>query len=101
MQMLKDRGEPIPNEDLFQVAKQIKEKYSYVCSDDLVKEFEKFDHNPEKKFKKFDALNSITGKVDYFKLKYFNLFFVFNFVRNIQLMLDMNNLWVLKCILNL
>ena len=45
--MLKDRGEPIPTEDLNKVAKLIKEKYAYCCKD-LIKELEKFDQKGEK-----------------------------------------------------
>ena len=40
--MLKDRGEPIPTEDLNRVAREIKEKYAYCCKD-LIKELEKCD----------------------------------------------------------
>ena len=40
--MLKDRGEPIPIEDLNRVAREIKEKYAY-CAKDLIKEFAKYD----------------------------------------------------------
>ena len=42
MKMLKERGEPIPTEDLIRVSKEIKEKYAYCCKD-IVKEFDKFD----------------------------------------------------------
>ena len=42
MQFLKDRGEPIPQEDLIDVAREIKEKHGY-CARNLVKELDKFD----------------------------------------------------------
>ena len=42
MKFLKDRGEPIPTEDLIRVAKEIKEKYAY-CSNNLIKELKKYD----------------------------------------------------------
>ena len=42
MNMLKDRKETLPSEDALEVARTIKEKYGYVCSD-LVKEYKKFD----------------------------------------------------------
>ena len=42
MKFLKDRGEPIPPEDIIRVAREIKEKYSYCCKD-LIKEFAKWD----------------------------------------------------------
>ena len=71
MQMLRDRNEPIPPEDIVQVAKKIKEKYSYVCKGDLVKEFESFDERQEadgtvklsKKFKTYKGVNSVTKEV--------------------------------------
>ena len=42
IKFLKDRGEPIPSEDIIRVAKEIKEKYSY-CANNLLKELEKYD----------------------------------------------------------
>jgi actin-related protein 3 len=43
-QMLKDRGEKFPIQDLSRVAKDIKEKYGYVCLEgDLAKEYLKYD----------------------------------------------------------
>ncbi|MES1914574.1 MAG: hypothetical protein MHM6MM_006629 [Cercozoa sp. M6MM] len=60
-QMLRDRGEPIPPEDSFQVAKKIKESYSY-CVPNLLKEFEKFDASPEQKFKTYNGKHSVTGR---------------------------------------
>lgn len=74
MQFLRDRNEPIPPEDMIQVAKKIKEKYSYVCKGNLVKEFQAFDARQEidgvlglsKKFKQYKGVNSITKEVAFF-----------------------------------
>lgn len=40
--MLQDRKEPMPSSDALEIARNVKEKYGYVCTD-LVKEFRKFD----------------------------------------------------------
>jgi actin-related protein 3 len=40
--MLQDRKEPMPSSDALEIARNVKEKYGYVCTD-LVKEFKKFD----------------------------------------------------------
>jgi actin-related protein 3 len=70
MQFLRDRNEPIPPEELVQVAKKIKEKYSYVCKGDLVKEFESYDVREDdglsKKFKTYKGVNPINGQVRFF-----------------------------------
>lgn len=54
--MLRERKENIPAEDNYLVARTIKEKYSYVCQD-MVKEFGKYDDNPNKYLKKFQGVN--------------------------------------------
>jgi len=41
-QLMRERGEPIPNEDLYLATMEIKEKYGYLC-DNLIKELSKFD----------------------------------------------------------
>lgn len=56
---LRDRGENVPPEDSLEVAKKVKEMYSYVCPD-IVKEFKKFDDKPEKYFKKFNGVHGRT-----------------------------------------
>ena len=61
-QMLRERENSIPPEESLEVAKRIKEMYSYVCPD-IVKEFKKFDSEPEKFFKKFQGTNSVTKKL--------------------------------------
>ena len=50
-QLMRDRKEPVPSEDSMEVAKRVKEMYSYVCPD-IAKEFAKYDEKPEKYFKK-------------------------------------------------
>ena len=59
-QMLRERKEPIPPEDLLLVAKSIKERHCYT-SPNLVKEFSKYDKDPSK-FKVFEGKHSKTGK---------------------------------------
>jgi len=58
-QLLRERGEVIPPEDSLEVAKKIKEMYSYVCPD-IVKEFRKYDTEPSKYFKVYNGINSVT-----------------------------------------
>jgi len=55
---LRERGEPIPPEDALTVAKRIKEEYCYVAQD-MVKEFQKYDTNPDK-FKKYTGVHGKT-----------------------------------------
>ncbi|KAJ1964400.1 Arp2/3 complex subunit, actin nucleation center [Dipsacomyces acuminosporus] len=58
-QLLREHGEnSIPPEDSLDIARRIKEQYSYT-SHDMAKEFLKFDADPVKYYKKFDAINSI------------------------------------------
>jgi thymidylate synthase ThyX len=62
-QLLRERGETnIPPEDSLRVAEAIKEDFSYVCPD-IVKEFKKYDQEPDKHFKKYDGLHTVTGRV--------------------------------------
>jgi len=51
----------VPPEDSLNIARSIKESYSYVCQD-IVKEFKKYDTEPEKMFKNFSAEHSVTRK---------------------------------------
>ncbi|KNC98593.1 uncharacterized protein SPPG_06277 [Spizellomyces punctatus DAOM BR117] len=60
-QLLRERENSIPPEDSLEVAKRIKEMYSYVCPD-IVKEFKKYDSEPDKCFKKHEFLHSVTKK---------------------------------------
>lgn len=60
-QLLREREPSIPPEQSLETAKAIKESYSYVCPD-IVKEFSKYDSNPEKWIKQYIGYNSITKK---------------------------------------
>jgi actin-related protein 3 len=59
-QLMRDRNEPIPPSESMEVAKRVKETYSYVCPD-VVKEFLKYDSDP-KWFKQYEGINSVTKK---------------------------------------
>lgn len=65
MQMMKDRGEPIPQEDLRQVAKEVKEKYSY-CAGDLLEEIKAVDtkivEEGKTRLHSYSGKNSKTGE---------------------------------------
>ena len=61
LQMLRDRKEPLPSDDALEIARTVKEKYGYVCTD-LVKELKKYDKKEQsadgkwylcKKFKQY------------------------------------------------
>lgn len=62
-QLLRDRGENtiIPPEDQLRVSQEIKESFGYTCSD-IVKEFQKYDDEPEKWIKKYQGIHSVTGR---------------------------------------
>ncbi|KAJ1986789.1 Arp2/3 complex subunit, actin nucleation center [Dimargaris cristalligena] len=61
-QLLREHQEiAIPPEDSLDVARRIKEQYSYVCPD-IVKEFKRFDQEPHKYFKQFEAVHSGTQR---------------------------------------
>jgi len=59
--LLRERGEKAPPAQSLEVAKAIKEKYSYVCPD-LVKEYVKYDKEPTKWFKQFTDIESVSKK---------------------------------------
>ncbi|KAJ6821317.1 actin-related protein 3 [Iris pallida] len=59
-QLLKERGENIPLEDSFEVARKVKEKYCYTCSD-IVKEYNKHDKEPTKYIKQWSGAKPKTG----------------------------------------
>ena len=44
-EMIRDRGENIPNEDVNFATTEIKENYGYLCKD-IIEEFGKFDEKP-------------------------------------------------------
>ena len=68
-QMIRDRGEKIPTEDLYYATMELKEKHGYLAKD-LIKEFSKYDTKKSEggkiiqssKFKKFSGVGTITGK---------------------------------------
>merc|ERR1719361_2130464 len=57
VQMLRERAEPIPPVDVKSVARTIKERYCYAVPK-LDKEFEKYDNDPENKFKTYEVYDS-------------------------------------------
>ncbi|XP_015623038.1 actin-related protein 3 isoform X1 [Oryza sativa Japonica Group] len=59
-QLLKERGEHIPPEESFDVARRVKEMYCYTCSD-IVKEFNKHDREPNKYIKHWSGIKPKTG----------------------------------------
>jgi actin-related protein 3 len=61
-QLLRERENSIPPEESLEVAKKIKEMYSYVCPR-MDKEFVKYDEEPGKWFKRHEFLHSVTKKV--------------------------------------
>ncbi|KAJ3384551.1 Actin- protein 3 [Lobulomyces angularis] len=60
-QLLRERENSIPPEDSLEVAKKIKEMYSYVCPD-IVKEFKKYESEGDKWFKRHEFIHSVTQK---------------------------------------
>lgn len=60
-QLLRERETGIPPNESMEIAKRIKETYSYVCPD-IVKEFQKYEQEPSKWIKKFEGEDSITKK---------------------------------------
>jgi actin-related protein 3 len=60
-QIHRDRDEKVPAAQQLEVAKAVKERYSYVCPD-LVKEYEKYDAEPTKWFKTYDFEEPVSKK---------------------------------------
>ncbi|GMH26091.1 hypothetical protein Nepgr_027934 [Nepenthes gracilis] len=58
--LMRERGENIPPEDSFEVARKVKEMYCYTCSD-IVKEFNKHDKEPAKYIKQWKGTKPKTG----------------------------------------
>jgi len=58
-QLMRERNEPIPPEQSMEVAKRVKETYSYVCPD-IVKEFAKYDQEPSKWIRQYNGTHSVT-----------------------------------------
>ncbi|KAL0372328.1 UNVERIFIED_CONTAM: Actin-related protein 3 [Sesamum calycinum] len=59
-QLMRERGEHVPPEDSFEVARKVKEMYCYTCSD-IVKEFNKHDKEPAKYIKQWRGTKPKTG----------------------------------------
>lgn len=64
LNLMRERGEmaTVPPEDQLKVAGKVKEDYSYVCQD-IVREYRKFDADPQNMFKRFTGQHSMTGRV--------------------------------------
>ncbi|RXM33814.1 Actin-related protein 3B [Acipenser ruthenus] len=60
-QLLREREIGIPPEQSLETAKAIKERYSYICPD-IVKEFSKYDADPDKWIKKYKGINAINKR---------------------------------------
>jgi len=58
-QLMRERNEPIPPEQSMEVAKRVKETYSYVCPD-IVKEFAKYDQEHSKWIRQYNGTHSVT-----------------------------------------
>ena len=63
-QLLRERENSIPPEESLEVAKKIKETYSYVCPD-IVKEFRKYELEGDKWIKRHEFIHSVTKKVKF------------------------------------
>ncbi|XP_065870903.1 actin-related protein 3-like [Euphorbia lathyris] len=59
-ELMRERGENVPPEDSFDVARKVKEMYCYTCSD-IVKEFNKHDKEPSKYIKHWRGIKPKTG----------------------------------------
>jgi actin-related protein 3 len=46
-QMIRDRGEKIPTEDLYYATMELKEKHGYIAENDILAEIQKFDNKEE------------------------------------------------------
>lgn len=60
-QLLRERESGVPPKQSLEISKQIKEKFCYICPD-IAKEFSKYDKEPDKWFKIYEGINSITKK---------------------------------------
>ncbi|EDV26828.1 Actin-related protein 3 [Trichoplax sp. H2] len=60
-QILREREVGIPPEQSLETAKQIKERYSYICPD-IAKEFAKYEKEPAKWIKKYEGINNISKR---------------------------------------
>lgn len=60
-QLMRERGEQIPPAESMEIAKRVKEQYSYVCPD-IVKEFQKYDAETGKWIKQCTGMDAVTKK---------------------------------------
>lgn len=61
-QLMREReGRAIPSAQSFEVSKRVKETFSYVCPD-MVKEFKKYDTQPDRCFKQYTGVESISKR---------------------------------------
>lgn len=60
-QLMRERETTIPPSESMEVAKRVKEQYSYVCPD-VVKEYAKYDAEPSKWIKQYDGIEPVTKK---------------------------------------
>jgi actin-related protein 3 len=61
LQIMRERGETIPSSEAFEVAKKVKEQYSYVCPD-IVSEYKKYDKEPSRWFRTEQGVESVSRK---------------------------------------
>jgi len=60
LQLIREReGNAIPSSEAFDIARKVKETYSYVCPD-IVKEYKKYDSEPSKWIKQCEGIESVT-----------------------------------------
>lgn len=60
-EQLRNRGEPVPPDQILDVSRRIKEMHCYVCPD-LVKEYGKYDAQPDKHFVTYEGADTKTKK---------------------------------------
>jgi len=60
-ELLREREVGIPPEQSMETAKAIKERFCYTCPD-IVKEFGKYDTDPDKWIKQYESINGVTKK---------------------------------------
>ena len=60
-QLLREREQGIPPEQSLEIAKAVKERFSYVCPD-IAKEMAKYDREPQKFIKQHTAFNPTTQR---------------------------------------
>mmetsp|Transcript_39287 Transcript_39287/g.99012 ORF Transcript_39287/g.99012 Transcript_39287/m.99012 type:complete len:429 (+) Transcript_39287:360-1646(+) len=61
LQREREGSRVIPPGEAFEVAKRVKETYSYVCPD-IVREYKKYDAEPEKWIKQYEGIESVTKR---------------------------------------